>query len=152
MIIFRPERLRAIFFSSPSAVSVSVLRSCASSTMMTAYCVSSGSANISRSSMPSVMYLILVCSGSHFEMNRIDTPTDSPHSSPRSVATRSARVMADMRRGSVIPISPFVCHPNSYKYWNEQMHLGKADDHEQCDIPGVLDHPQVLPQFITEDA
>uniref|UniRef100_A0A182IMU2 Uncharacterized protein n=1 Tax=Anopheles atroparvus TaxID=41427 RepID=A0A182IMU2_ANOAO len=136
-------RFRAIFFSSPSAVSVSVLRSCASSSMITPYWVRSGSASISRSRMPSVMYLIFVRSGSHRDTKRIDTPTVSPHSSPRSVATRSASVIADIRRGSRLVDEGLHA---------EQVHLGDADDDEQRDVAGVLDRPQVLPQFITEDA
>lgn len=59
--------------------------------------------------------LILV-SSEHLSTNLIETPTVSPTSSPLSVATRSANVKADTRLGSVTPINPFVCHPNSYKY------------------------------------
>lgn len=116
IIIFSEGRLRAIFFSSPNTVSVRTLRSCASSTMITPYCVSSGSASISLRRIPSVMYFILVVSGLHFDTNRMETPTVSPLSSPRSVATRSASVIAEMRRGSVTPIKPLLCHPNSYRY------------------------------------
>lgn len=50
----------------------------------------------------------------------IDTPTVSPSISPRSLATRSANVIADTRLGCVTAIIPLVCHPNSYKYWNEK--------------------------------
>lgn len=45
-----------------------------------------------------------------------ETPTVSPKISPRSLATRSASVKADTRRGCVMPIKPLVWYPNSYKY------------------------------------
>ncbi|GAB0091133.1 hypothetical protein DMENIID0001_059410 [Sergentomyia squamirostris] len=55
-------------------------------------------------------------SGDTLSMNLTDNPTVSPVSSPRSCATRSASVIADILRGSVTPIRPFACHPCSNKY------------------------------------
>lgn len=63
----------------------------------------------------SELTLIFDC-GELFSINRTDTATTSPTSSPRSCATRSASVIAETRLGSVTPIKPRVCHPNSYRY------------------------------------
>lgn len=56
MMTLSAVRFFMIFFSSPSTVSVKIFRSWASSIMITPYFCSSGSANISRNKIPSVMY------------------------------------------------------------------------------------------------
>ena len=104
-ISFRSRRRLARFFSRPNSTSVWMVRSCASSSMTTLYCVSSGSSRISRSSMPSVMYLITV-SGDVQSSKRTAYPTSSPSRHPNSSATRFATLLAATRRGCVQPMRP----------------------------------------------
>ena len=59
-MIFKSFRFAQHFFSNPNNTSVWIVLSCASSSMMTQYCDNKSSNKASRSSIPSVMYLITV--------------------------------------------------------------------------------------------
>jgi hypothetical protein len=103
-------------FSSPKRTSVAILLSWASSKMIHEYWLMSGSISASRSSRPSVMYLIFV-SGPVQSSNRIEYPTSSPRRQPTSSATRLATDVAATRRGWVHPILPRSARPSSARYW-----------------------------------
>mmetsp|Transcript_9073 Transcript_9073/g.22456 ORF Transcript_9073/g.22456 Transcript_9073/m.22456 type:complete len:341 (+) Transcript_9073:2152-3174(+) len=92
-----------------------MVRSCASSRMTTLYCVSVSSSRHSRSSMPSVMYLITVSLDVQ-SSKRMAYPTSSPRRHPNSSATRLATLMAATRRGCVHPILPRDVYPTSARY------------------------------------
>ena len=49
-----------VFFSNPKSTSVAIVRSCASSSIITEYRFKSGSRSTSRCNIPSVIYLIFV--------------------------------------------------------------------------------------------
>ena len=102
---FRSLRSFSSFFMMPNSTSVFSDRSCASSMMTTLYCDSRRSPIVSRSRMPSVMYLMRVAS-LVTSSKRIEYPTSSPILQPCSSATRFATLEAATRRGCVHPISP----------------------------------------------
>ena len=84
--------------------------------MISEYRVSSVSTRHSRSSMPSVMYLITV-SGDVTSSKRIEYPTSCPSRQPNSSATRLATDMAATRRGCVHAMMPLEVKPASAMYW-----------------------------------
>ena len=109
-------RNRAISFTKPNRMSVCSVRSCASSTIITAYDARSGSPKNSRSSMPSVMYFSLVFSDVQ-SSNRMLYPTSFPSFTPASSATRAETDIAATRRGCVHPIFwPSRANPASHMY------------------------------------
>lgn len=93
-------RRRSNRFIRPSTTSVSTVRSCASSTMITLYLPKSWSVKASRSNIPSVKYsrrVKLDCR----DWNRTRYPTYAPRLTSISYATRVATLMAAIRRGCV---------------------------------------------------
>ena len=109
-------RNRAISFTSPNKMSVCNVRSCASSTIITAYDARSGSPRNSLRSMPSVMYFSLVFSDVQ-SSNRMLYPTSFPSFTPASSATRAETDIAATRRGCVHPIFwPSFANPASHMY------------------------------------
>eukprot|EP00160_Parvularia_atlantis_P013027 Unigene2682_Nuclearia_a/m.8299 Unigene2682_Nuclearia_a/g.8299 ORF Unigene2682_Nuclearia_a/g.8299 Unigene2682_Nuclearia_a/m.8299 type:complete len:460 (-) Unigene2682_Nuclearia_a:363-1742(-) len=112
---FRSGRFWIVCLSRPNSTSVLIVRSCASSSMITEYCDRFGSSRHWRSSMPSVMYAILV-SGLVQSSKRIVYPTSWPRRQPNSSATRLATDMAATRRGCVHPILPLSAKPSSARY------------------------------------
>jgi len=106
--------LRAFWISLrlASSMSVRIVRSCASSTTMTLYRRNIGSTSSSRTSIPSVTNLILVCD-EDLSSKRTEYPTRSPILQPCSRATRCARDVAATRRGWVTAIAPGLAMPAS---------------------------------------
>ena len=94
-------------------MSVCSVRSCASSSTTTEYAESVGSSMASRSSMPSVMYLMRVARDVA-SSNRTEYPTVPPTSHPTSAATRFAMEIAATRRGCVTAMDPY---PARYRNW-----------------------------------
>lgn len=93
-------RRRSNRFIRPNTTSVSTVRSCASSTMITLYLLRSWSTKASRSSIPSVKYskrVALDC----LDWNRTRYPTYAPRLTSISYATRVATLIAAIRRGWV---------------------------------------------------
>lgn len=117
MSSLRSGRYLHISLSRPSRTSVCMVRSCASSIIMTEYCLRSGSVKNSRRSIPSVMYLTTVVSFVQ-SSKRIEYPTSCPSFTFISSATRAATLIAATRRGWVHPsfnVPPRV-YPSSCRY------------------------------------
>mmetsp|Transcript_25526 Transcript_25526/g.65734 ORF Transcript_25526/g.65734 Transcript_25526/m.65734 type:complete len:247 (-) Transcript_25526:100-840(-) len=95
------------FFRSPSRMSVAMLRSWASSIMITLYWGRSGFSDISRIRTPSVRNFMRVRSFDVLSSKRIVYPTVSPRAHPASSATLLETVMTGTRRGCVMAI----CRP-----------------------------------------
>lgn len=98
----RSGRCFVSIFKRQKSTSVSSVRSCASSSMITEYFDSKLSARYSRINMPSVMYLITVRL-LDLSWNRTENPISSPTRHPTSSATRVATLIAATRRGCVQP-------------------------------------------------
>mmetsp|Transcript_15737 Transcript_15737/g.53725 ORF Transcript_15737/g.53725 Transcript_15737/m.53725 type:complete len:320 (-) Transcript_15737:241-1200(-) len=101
--------------SRPNSTSVCIVRSWASSSISSEYWLRSSSSSASRSSMPSVMYLITV-SGDVQSSKRMAYPTSSPSRHPNSSATLLATLIAATRLGCVHPILPLLVYPLSAMY------------------------------------